>query len=272
MNRGAHMILAGEKAYKSAAKPATGSIARAARVLDALAIGKGQATLAMIVAHTGFSKTTTHRVLASLQAVNFAAQDPVTRAWGLGTALATLARSAANTDVAALAMRGLDRLADISEDTVYLSAPEGAAVICLARRVGAFPIRTLTLDRHDRRPLGIGSGALAIYTQLTPAERHAACRVNHDWLAEYNTDAAALEAQIASATVRGYVVVHGTVVRGMSAIGMPVLSPDGRPVAALSIAAITERMNFERIETVLLPALRREAANLTERFAAIEDT
>lgn len=72
-----------------------GSIARAARVLDALADRPAGATLSDVVADTTFTKTTAHRVLASLQEVHFVCRDPQSRNYRLATRLGDLSRRAA---------------------------------------------------------------------------------------------------------------------------------------------------------------------------------
>jgi DNA-binding IclR family transcriptional regulator len=260
----------GEGKGMTAQPVAKGSIARAARVLDALAESPQGASLAEIVARTAFTKTTTFRVLASLQQVHYVVQDPQNSKYRLGLKLAGLARSAAHTDIAALAARGLDRLAETSQDTVFLSVPEGAASICIARRVGDFPIQTLTLNTGDRRPLGVGAGALALYCALDAPQRDAICRVNRNWLAEYGFTQAMLKAEHAAFAKNGYSINQGKVVPGMSAVALPVLARNGQPVAAIAIGAISERMTRERIETLLLPALRRETARLAGHLYEIE--
>jgi MarR-like DNA-binding transcriptional regulator SgrR of sgrS sRNA len=47
----------------------------------------------------------------------------------------------------------------------------------------------------------------------------------------------------------------------MNAIGVPVLGPDNRPVAALSVAAIAERLRGDRIPEVA-QLLQQEATEL----------
>ena len=240
-----------------------GSIARAARVLDALAAAPHGASLTQIVAQTGFTKTTTFRVLSSLQDVFLVEQDPASSQYRLGRKLAQLGRSAARVDVAELAAPGLQRLAGISQDTVFLSVPEGAASVCVARQVGAFPIRTLTLNVGDRRPLGVGAGALALLCEMTGVRQRAVLRANTAWLAEFGFSGADVEALCHEYRDMGHAINKGRVVPGMSAVAVPVRGKGrANPVAAIAIGAINERMSAKRIRTVLLPALRQEAERL----------
>jgi len=249
-----------------------GSIARAARVLDVLADRPQGAALTDVVSQTAFTKTTAHRVLASLQEINYVFQEPATRTYRLATRLGELSRRASMIDVGAMASRGMDRLAEITEDTVFLSVPEGPVSVCVARRVGAYPIRTLTLDRGDRRPLGVGAGALALYCALPDAARQAASKVNRLWLDEYGFDADRLERSHAAFERTGYARNDGSVVSAMSAIALPILTGPGHAVAALAVGAINERMGDDRIADVILPALREEAKRLAQRMSDWEDT
>jgi DNA-binding IclR family transcriptional regulator len=249
---------------------AVGSIARAARVLDALVDMPEGAALADVVARTSFSKTTAHRVLAALQDVDYVAQDPEARTYRLGARLGALARSAAAIDMAGIAYRGMRRLAEATGDTVFLSVPEGPSAVCVAREVGAYPIRTLTLDRGDRRPLGVGGGALALYCAMPASTRAAVNRANAGWLAEYGFDAERLERAKAEYDRVGYAMNAGGVVAAMSAVGLPVVTAGGRLAAALAVGAINERMDQARLEQVVLPALREEAARLAARLSVRE--
>lgn len=247
-----------------------GSIARAARVLDVLSLASEGADLTEIVAQSKFTKTTTFRVLASLREVDYVFQDPATRVYRLGSKLAELSRNAERVNVGAFAERGMTRLAEMSEDTVFLSVPEGAASICVSRKVGAFPIRTLTLDKGDRRPLGVGAGSLALYCSLSEDQRAAVCRVNKNWLTDYGVTNEGLETEYNFFKAHGYARNQGGVVSGMSAIAVPVVTASGRLVAALAIGAINDRMKQSRIDDLLLPGLKREARRLAGRFNALE--
>lgn len=253
-----------------AADTPVGSIARAARVLDALSAMPDGGGLSELVARTRFTKTTTHRVLASLQDVNFVVQDPEDRTYRLGSALATIARRAGHVDLATVAERAMRRLADLSGDTIFLSVPEGGASVCVARHVGAFPIRTLTLDRGDRRPLGVGAGALALYCCLEDGKRAAVAQANVNWLAEYGFSPQMLEQQRNGFVENGYALNDGGVVPGMSAIAVPVKTPAGRLVGGLAIGAIRDRMTPGRIADVLLPALRSEAKRISDDLGALD--
>lgn len=246
--------------------PVTGSIPRAARIMDVLADAPEGMPLSEIVARSGFTKTTTFRVLAALTDAHFVEQDPLGRKYRLGRKLADLARLAGRADIAALATHACERLAELTSDTVFLSVPEGPLSICILRRTGAFPVRTLTLDQGDARPLGVGAGSLALFCAMDPAHRHAACRVNRGWLAEYGMDEVALEAEVKAYQSRGYALNRGHVVEGTSAVAVPVHSRNGALVAALAIGAINTRMSEDRITQELVPALRSEAERLRSRL------
>ncbi|MEM8787215.1 MAG: IclR family transcriptional regulator [Pseudomonadota bacterium] len=251
-------------------REASGSIARAAAVLDAVSArsGDGGATLAQLAAGTAFSKTTTHRVLGALARVEYVHQDPETRAWRLGQRLASLSRTAGHGDLAGLARRPMRRLAEVTGDTVFLSVPEGPASVCIARETGSYPIRTLTLEPGARRPLGVGAGALALYCAMPEAARRAANRVNRAWLEEYGVDVARLETARARTAADGVALNDGMVLPEMAAVGLAVPGAGGRPRAALAVGAIATRMTRERLEAVVLPALRKAAERLEARLVA----
>lgn len=250
---------------------AVGSIARAAQVLDVLADHPDGAALTEIAGCTALTKSSAHRVLSALQSVEFVTQDPESRAYRLAGRLGELSRRAGMIDVEAEARRGMARLAEATGDTVFLSMPEGPAAVCVARTVGAYPIRTLTLDRGDRRPLGVGAGALALYAAMPAQMRQRICGVNAAWLHEYGFDFKALERFKAEADRRGYAWNGGNVVAAMSAVGLPMVTRKGRLIAALAVGAINERMTDQRLEAVVLPALRAEAARLTKRLSDREE-
>jgi DNA-binding IclR family transcriptional regulator len=252
------------------AETPVGSIARAQIVLNALSRCPLGSSLTEIMAVTEFTKTTTHRVLTSLLDVHYVYQDPATRKYHLGSALAKLARTANRSDIAAISRCSLRRIADACEDTIFLSAPEGAASICVCRELGAFPIRTLTLDAGDRVPLGVGATGQALYAATPPGKRRAAARANLAWMAEYNYSPEIVEDLAADFDRRGYALNPSIPVPGMSAVALPIVTRGDTLVAAIGIGAVNDRMSRSRIEEELLPLLHKEVAALSASFSELE--
>jgi len=248
-----------------------GSIARASQVLEVLADHSQGAALTDIAISTALTKSSTHRVLSALQSVQFITQDPDSRAYRLGNRLGELSRRAGMIDIEAEARRSMARLAAATGDTVFLSIPEGPAAVCVARTVGEYPIRTLTLDRGDRRPLGVGAGALALYGAMADQTRYRVSSVNAAWLTEYGYDYEKLERFREVSNTRGYAWNRGNVVTAMSAVGLPIVTRSGRLIAALAVGAINERMSPQRLKEVVLPVLRDEVGRITTRLSDRED-
>lgn len=247
-----------------------GSVAKAAVVLDALSrFGEG-ATLAQLVAETELNKTTVFRVLAALQDVRYVWQDPLERRYRMGEALSALSRKANIIDLTALAQMPLVRLAQLTADTVFLSLLEGTASLCVARVLGAFPIRTLSLAVGDRHPLGVGAGALALHCALPEDRALKLVHVNSAWLAQFGIDGARLAAKRLEYDRVGFAHNNSMIIKEMAGIGLPVLSPWGMPVAAVSIGAVNDRMGPERIGSVLLPALRAAVGEINALLAHMQ--
>jgi len=234
------------------------SIQKVCALLRALAAHAPQ-RLTELSAATGLNKVTALRILDSLCQEGFVQRSADGRGYGPGPE--TLAFAAAfkrSDDVRELARASLVRLAELSEDTILLSVRSGVESVCVERQVGSYPIRANYLDIGSRRPLGIGAGSMALLAFLPDAEVEAVLGVLGARLAPYpRSTVATLRADIAIARPKGYAMLLDRVIDKMGAIGVPIRDPSGRPVAALSIAALTERIRDR--ETQLGEALLREA-------------
>lgn len=241
------------------------TIDRAARLLTILAAGEASGMmLTEIARQAGFGKGTTHRVLAALVEVGFVNQDTENRRYRLGARLTLMAQHAQAQELAFRAQPLLDRLAQETGDTAFCSIREGLFSVCIARATGDFPIRTLTLDVGHRRPLGIGAGSLALLAALPDGMVHEAITRNARALAVYPAFTAdALLTRVAETRVRGYACNPGEVIPGMAALGIAVPDAQNRPIAALSIAAIRERIAPPR-EALLALKLGEAVRDLAE--------
>ena len=243
------------------ADPSVKTIDRAARVLRAVAGHSDGAMLSAVATETGLGKGTVHRLLSALIDAGFLFQEIETRRYRLGAGLALLGSMADRQGIASLSKPFLQRLALETEDTIYASVREGATAVCVAREIGAFPIRTLSLEVGHLRPLGVGSGSLALLAFLTDAEIDTCISKNATWLEKYpGHSRSELLVKVAETRERGYSLVEGQILPGMNAIGVPVLDARGRPVAALSMAAIADRLSG---------AHRTRSARLLEKEAKL---
>jgi DNA-binding IclR family transcriptional regulator len=227
------------------ARGAVQSIERAIELMRAVAAsGREGRRLTDLAAQAGLSKSTTHRILLALSEARLVEQDPSSRLFFSGVGLFLLGTaSAARFSIVEIARPSLVRLAEEIGDTVFLSVPVDNDWVCVDRQVGPFPIRTLTVDVGDRGPLGVGSGGLALLAFRTDDEIEATIAANDGRLASYrHFDPTGLRRFVATTRRQRYAFIDGLLVEGMSAVGVPLCDTQGRPVAALSIAAISSRL------------------------------
>ncbi|MFV0514409.1 MAG: IclR family transcriptional regulator [Jhaorihella sp.] len=239
------------------------TIGRVSQVLRALAEGPADGMrLSAVAGAAGLGKTTALRLLKALAEVGYAEFDDDARLYRLGYGLFLLGQSARRFHIIDLARAGLDRLAATTGDTVFLSVRDGDVAHCIDRRTGSYPIRTLTLSVGDRRPLGVGAGSLALLAFESDAEIDRVLAANAAERRAYPgfTDAA-LRAMIVAARQSGHAFNDGRIVTAMNAVGVPVLDEAGRVAAALSVAAIRERMAPDRLAGIV-GRLKQEASEL----------
>ncbi len=150
-------------------------------------------------------------------------------------------------------------------------ARSGFDTVCLERKEGTFPIKTLTLDVGARRPLGVGAGGMALLLSLPEDEIERIVAANATRLKDYgNLDVPALMNMIRRSKELGYALNDRQATPGVISLGLAITNPYGPPYAAISIGAISSRMSGERqkeIAAVLgtevrsLEKLLGEAAN-----------
>jgi DNA-binding IclR family transcriptional regulator len=242
------------------------TISRAAAVLRALARGTQGHRLTDVAIEIGLTKPTVLRLLRALEGEGLAFMDQ-SGAWRLGLGLVTLGAAAANREgLRQLAADALNRIATRTEDTAFFSLREGAEIMCVDRQEGPYPIRTLLLGAGQRRPLGIGAAGMAVLAFLDDEERESALKVVAPRLKEWpGHTAELLRKRVRTARKCGYALNDGQIMSAMWAVGVPVRDGSRRVVAALSVAAITERLQGKRLEQVV-DLLRTEAAAIEQRF------
>ena len=212
-----------------------------------------------LAAATGMNRTTAFRILEELAEAGMVEKKGAPPRYDFGPEIAAIGGASARCwDMQALARPSLLRLADATGDTIVLHARSQAESLCVDRVVGDFPIRANLLEVGSRRPLGVGAGSMAMLAVLPAAEQTAVLGITCAGLARFpRFSREKLLAFVEDFRTRGYVVMCDVIVEKMGAIAIPLLDRHGNCRAAISIAALTERI-LQR-EAELASLLRREA-------------
>ncbi|WP_273825022.1 IclR family transcriptional regulator [Pseudomonas asplenii] len=215
----------------------------------------------------GLSQPTTHRLLRSLMDEGMVEQDARSKRYRLSLEFFALAaRAGRSGNLRELARPALLRLSASLGDSLFLLARSGFDAICLDRSEGPFPIRTFTGDIGGRVALGVGQGSLAILAFLPEDERETVIRYNLPRLRDFHLyDEVFLRSEVENVRKLGYAGRNTGVLQGMAGVAVPILDRDGRAVAALSVATISDRLGPDRLPTVV-ELLKREAAAIGPRI------
>lgn len=212
-----------------------------------------------IATTSGLPQSTCFRMLHRLEVEGLVARDPRTRKYFLGPLLHELGLLARpRYRLSELCDGALHKLAEVTQDTIYLSERSGLEAVCTHRALGDYPIKSLALDIGIRRPLGVGAGGLAILCALPPEEAESIIEANAPRYEKYGfVTADYLRDAVRIGRERGYAFLDSVVTPGTAAIG--IAFPPENPIAAISVAAISGRLESHRrdeIARLMRPQIR----------------
>jgi len=228
--------------------PGAQNMRRALQVLRALGRQHEEGmSVSEVVAATELERSTAHRLLTCLVEERFADRDATTRRYRLGLeamrlGFASLRRAPLVDSYAAK----LQRLARMSEDTVFLLVRQGDYTVCMMREDGAFPVKIFSTRVGDIRPLGIGVGGMALLASMPDADIARITTQHAPAFEAAGLTPARLEKVVASTRRTGYAEMVDTVTQGVAGVGAVIPDAAGAPFAAISIAAINPRMQPAR--------------------------
>ena len=247
----------------------TQSIERALSLLREIAAhNRSGSRLLDLATRTGLQRPTVHRMLKCLAAEDMVQQDPDTHRYFLGPMVFELGLTAGpRFNLREVCHPALTRIAEATGDTVFLTQRSGLDALCLDRHEGTFPIKTFTLEIGMRRPLGVGIGSVAILAALSDEDIRHIVASNAPRLPEYGLTPNSLFAQVKKAQKLGYAVRETPSLAGVRSIGQALHNRSGIAFAALSVSAISSRMNEKRVGE-LAALLKHETRSIEKQLAA----
>ena len=231
------------------------SIYRATALLRSVAKNndKGGSNLSKIARNTGLHIATAHRILLALVREGFLSYDPISKLYHLGPELFSLVTSAHQYSIRQRYRPGLERIAEETQDTVFLIIRLGIDSLCLDRVEGKFPIRTLPIEVGDFRPVGFGVGSLSLIAFLPDEHFESIILANERRYAQYNKDLKVNDIRELGRRSRklGYVVGEGIFHEGIIGVGMPIYDKRREVIAGISVSAISQRMPSNRRKKII---------------------
>ena len=243
----------------------TQSIERALLLLREIAAhNRAGSRLLDLATRTNLQRPTVHRMLKCLAHEGMVQQDPDTHRYYLGSMAFELGLTAApRFNLREISHPGMVRIAEATGDTVFITQRSGLDAVCIDRHEGTFPIKTFTIDIGMRRPLGVGTGSLAIVAALPDEEIQTILSRNQPRFEEYGVSGATLLVQARKAQKLGYSMREAPTLAGVRSVGHAIRNQSGIPFAALSVSTISSRMSEKRV--IEIAALLKNEARLIER-------
>lgn len=227
---------------------------RIGHVLDAFARRGSELTLSECAAETGLTKSTTHRLLSSLEAIGLVERSE--RSWRLGARVVTLAATRlGELDLRDEALVLLREIAAAEHASAGLAVPEGGEMVYVDRVTGPGPLG-VGPRLGGRSPLWASAAGRAYLARLEPDA--AARRIDDAGFRALPAGVRErIRADVATARDRGYCVDDGLSHDGISSVCIAVCDLADRPIAVLGVMVPSDRVaagDIERIAARLLDA------------------
>lgn len=235
-----------------AATPPNQSIERAAAVLGALGASESGAMRASDIARAiGLGTSTTGRLLATLESLEYVRRDPESQGYSVGRAVLELASQGLNHNPVHRESRAAaQELAHRIGLTANVGVRDGASCIYLCHFEGSLAPKSHTMIGM-RQPLHASALGKALMLDMTQDDREVLLGPD---LARYTdhtiTTHDALTADLAESARRGWCVENQELALGRFCIAAPIRNASGRVAAALSISGRVTQLRDRDVESL----------------------
>ena len=242
------------------------AVDRASALLTLVVESGAPRTFTSLVNELGLAKSTTSRLLQALERSRLVQRDQA-GAFRPGALFSVYAaRPSAVHDLAELARPTLERLGDLSEETVNLAIPRGSELVEIAQVDSRYVVGATNWVGVDVPAHCTALGkVLYAYGALPLPQGNLERRTAHS-----PVDRAQLDHALVEVRRRGWAGSLDELEVGLTAVAAPVRAVDGAVVAAVSVSGPTTRINDRGITALgdlLIAEVRGLSAQLGHRPA-----
>ncbi|QBJ96131.1 IclR family transcriptional regulator [Rhodococcus sp. ABRD24] len=253
----------------------TSRVKSAERVLDVLdLLARRGVPMAAIEISSALDlpKSTTHHLLNVMRDRRFVSYWPDQRAWTLGVSAFEVGASYMRSGpLHREGQRYMVELTKAADETSHLAVLQGTDVIYLDKREPLKPGVRLVTEVGTRLPAHLTAVGRSILARLDP-EQLSALYAGYSWPTRTGEGPPALDALrelLRADREQGYAVERDSTTNGVTCIASPVVTRDGRPVAALGIAFLTGSRADEasaELAALVVGTTARFSASLSDRM------
>lgn len=235
---------------------------KALRILLHVGDSGREVGVTQVATELSMNKTTVHRLLNALARFDLIEKNPVSERYRLGLRLHDLGtRAIESRTLRSEARPFLVEMSRRSKEAVSLAVPEAGGIFCLDRVDSPqtiITVRTTVGTKFPAHCTAIGKAALA-YMPAGDAD----AVLSGGELIRYTqftlTRPSELKKNLGLIRQRGYALDHQELERGLSGVAAPVLTQEGRLLAAVGIAGPTPRFRGKELAQKI--ALAKEIAS-----------
>lgn len=240
------------------------SFARGLAVIRAFGPNTPRMTLTQVAEHTGLTRAAARRILLTLQALGYVAQQD--RSFSLTVRILDLGYSyLSSVPLVRIAQPVMEDLVSRLDQSCSLAVLDGAEVVYVLR----VPKRSImTTPGHTmigfRLPAYVSSMGRVLLAQLPPEQLRAyiaACDLK-TYTRHTISSRKGLEREVERCRELGYSLVVDELEQGLAAVAVPIVGPNSQAIAAMNLSRHSGGTARQDLIRKSLPELRKAAAHL----------
>jgi PcaR/PcaU/PobR family beta-ketoadipate pathway transcriptional regulator len=241
------------------------ALSRGLALLEAFSAERPSLTLSELSKAVGLSRSSTYRLVYTLEDMGFLLRDKGNKTYRLGTRILGLGFAyLASQELIELARPHLEALRDRTNCSAHLGVVEGTELIYVVR----VPDRK-ALTSHIRVGSRLAAHATsmgrAILSHLPESElRHRFSGAQLEaYTAHTATDLDSLLELLAADRARGYIISRSAYEEGIASVAAPVRDANGVVIAAINISTPESTLKGDELETTLKDAVLETAETIS---------
>ena len=244
------------------------SIDRVFNIVETMSNFSRGISLSELSSLVGFTPSTVHRFLSALMIRGYVCKDTETGKYRLTARLYDIgAKVIPGLNLVNTVSPFLEKLAEISEETVHLVSREGNEVVYLVRQDAYPSIINMGSRVGLRNPMyctGVGKSILAFLQ-----EDEVSSIWNNTDIVKYTDTTIMTYQELRKELIKihenGYAIDNEEHETGIRCLATPLFNSENKPFAAISISGMATRMTDEKINR-LVPIIMRTAHSISELY------